>query len=383
MFASWDIPQTMVSPRTLGAMSTHDLRSLTQHFERPALGVNDWSNLKRPTMDSRKNLARHFLRGTVAAAIGLMAAAGANAQANRVPIDGHLPAGALASSWDNYYYVCRGTDPACYHDWIGQSARTNKVLIVTRTTGPRHAALGNKLGTGLNPTRDATNVALNSLVAWLAAAGVTADWTEDVTRISGSYKAWVFLSTSGDMLQKHGTANSTGAVDTTTSAFLDAAKVNLRQYMRAGGGFVAIHNALGTEHNWPYYEGLLGNTNGYDTAGYQMGAVNIVGSADSATAGLPASWSMQDEFTNLMPFPTNVKFLATVDESTLANKRTVHPGHGSFHPVAWCQYYDGGRVFATTLGHDTSAWSPGNDQFKTLVVNGIKSAMGLTPFCAK
>jgi type 1 glutamine amidotransferase len=333
-------------------------------------------------MDSKKSFARHAIRGAVAAAIGLVAAAGASAQANRIPIDGHLPAGALASSWDNFYYVCRGMDPACYHDWIGQAARTNRVLIVSRTTGPRHAALGNKLAAGLNPARDASNVALNSLIAWLAAAGVTADWTEDVTRISGSYKAWVFLDTSGDMLQKHGTANSTGAVDTTTGAFLDAAKVNLRQYMRAGGGFVAIHSAVGTEHNWPYYEGLLGNTNGYDTAGYQMGAVNVVGSADSATAGL-ANWTMQDEFTNLAPYPTNVKFLATVDESTLAVKRTVHPGHGSFHPVAWCQYYDGGRVFATTLGHDVSAWSPGNAQFQSLVVNGIKSAAGLTPFCTR
>ena len=89
---------------------------------------------------------------------------------------------------------------------------------------------------------------------------------------------------------------------------------------------------------------------------------------------------------------TNVKFLATVDENTLATKRTVHPGFPNFHPVAWCHYYDGGRAWITTLGHDVSATSditippgtntvPGRAQFQSLIVNGIKSAMGLIPFC--
>ena len=93
-----------------------------------------------------------------------------------------------------------------------------------------------------------------------------------------------------------------------------------------------------------------------------------------------------DEWYNLVPFPTNVKFLATVDENTLATRRTVHPGHGDFHPVAWCQYYDGGRAWLTTLGHDREAFTdgssfPGQAQFKHLIVNGILSAMGNLPFC--
>ena len=87
-----------------------------------------------------------------------------------------------------------------------------------------------------------------------------------------------------------------------------------------------------------------------------------------------------------MPYPTNVKFLLTVDENTLATRRTTHPGHGSFHPTTWCQYYDGGRSWVTTLGHDRAAFTdgsgfPGQAQFKQLIVNGILSAMGNKPFC--
>jgi type 1 glutamine amidotransferase len=63
-----------------------------------------------------------------------------------------------------------------------------------------------------------------------------------------------------------------------------------------------------------------------------------------------------------------------------------HPGHGDFHPVAWCQYYDGGRAWLTTLGHDPEAWKAnsalaGAKEFQSLIVNGIKSAMGAQPFC--
>jgi type 1 glutamine amidotransferase len=293
-------------------------------------------------------------------------------------------------SGDFDYGVCRGTDPKCYSGWIAD--RNNKVLIYTRTAGPRHANLGPALAPGLNPPLTPAHVVQNALVKWLAEQGVAADWTEDVNTLastigpSSRYNAVIFASTSRDALWKHGTAvNPTRALDTTTGAHLDAGKTALRQFVRNGGGFVGIHNAFGTEYNWPYYEGLLGNANYYDHGQFQDGTVNIV-ARDASTNGLPASFPFKDEWYNLRPFPTQVKFLATVDEDSLATKRTTHPGHGKFHPIAWCQYYDGGRVWVTTLGHDRDAFTDGSTfpsqaQFKQLIVNGILSAMGNKPFC--
>jgi hypothetical protein len=63
------------------------------------------------------------------------------------------------------------------------------------------------------------------------------------------------------------------------------------------------------------------------------------------------------------------------------------PGHGDFHPVAWCQYYDGGKVWVTTLGHDARDFEAddanfaGALEFQQLVIGGIKSVMGAEPFC--
>ena len=329
-------------------------------------------------------------------------------------------------SGDFDYGVCRGTDPKCYHDWAHEErANPPRVLIYTRTAGPRHANLGSRLGPGLNPplceatpcpppppppanqpqlqpqATSAHTVQL-ALIRWLKAKGVEADWTEDVTRISNlhRYRAVIFASTSRDTLFAHGRAaglcgtptltNPTGfdpncAVNTSTGAHLDAAKTALRQYMRAGGAFVGIHNAFGTEYNWPYYEGLLGNANYYDHGANQDGDAVVV-AKDSSTAGLPARWPFRDEWYNVRPFPTKVKFLVNVDEDSLATRREIHPGHGKFHPVAWCQYYDGGRVWVTTLGHDRAAFTegsgfPGQAAFQSMITNGILSAMGLLPFC--
>lgn len=294
------------------------------------------------------------------------------------------------------YGVCRGIDARCFHAWPRAATSQYRILLFTRTAGPRHANLGPALGPGLNPPLADGNLVQKGMLALAEKNGWKLDYTEDLsfmTRLDG-YNAVVFFSTSRDTLDDDG-------------------KTALRQYMRAGGGFVAIHNAFGTMYNWPYYEGLLGGTNYYDHGPNRTGDVVVVDRQDSATKDLPARFGFKDEWYNLVPFPTKVRFLATVDEKSwtpvpagegfpaggsppgvmprrppgppLASVVGKHPGHGAFHPVAWCQYYDGGKVFATTLGHDAGIFTdpkfPGAEAFQSLVAGGIRSVMGAAPFC--
>jgi hypothetical protein len=289
--------------------------------------------------------------------------------------------------FDPSYNVIRGRVPQSYHPWV--TNREDRILLYTRTAGPRHAHLGPALPAGLNPPLTAQHVLQNAMIKWMGEVGVQVDWTEEVTRMPGigsPYKAVVFASTSRDTLWKHGTAVATNsAVNTTTGAHLDQAKTALRQYMRAGGGFVGIHNAFGTEYNWEWYEGMLGGANYYDHGSHQDGQIVAV-EADPTTEGLPGRWLFRDEWYNFVPFPTRVKFLLAVDESTIATGARTHPGHGDFHPVSWCQYYDGGRAFLTSLGHDSAAWTDGSgfagqEFFKQHIVKGVLSAMGKIPFC--
>jgi len=303
------------------------------------------------------------------------------------------PGGPLNDNLGNMDYgVCRGVDPKCFHDWPRPKTADYRILLFTRTAGPRHANLGPPLPPGLNPPLAEGNAVHRGMLGLAAKNGWTLDYTEDLqsmARLDG-YNAVVFFSTSRDTLD-------------------DAAKTALRQYLRAGGGFVGVHNAFGTLYNWPYYEGLLGGANFYDHGPFRAGDVAIVDRKDASTRNLPARFAFKDEWYNLAPFPTKVRFLATVDEkswtgappegppppgvvpqgpprSRLPKAVGSHPGHGGFHPVAWCQYYDGGKAWLTTLGHDAGVFSqdgsfPGATAFQEMLGGGIKSVMGVEPFC--
>ena len=57
----------------------------------------------------------------------------------------------------------------------------------------------------------------------------------------------------------------------------------------------------------------------------------------------------------------------------------------TIHPVTWCQYYDGGKAWLTTLGHDSKIFTDpsfaGGAEFKTMITGGLKSVMGIEAFC--
>ena len=298
--------------------------------------------------------------------------------ATATPDNGRAGTIYYSSGVDPQFGVCRGTDPSCYHDWYDFDPQKNgyHVLVFTKTAGPRHADLGPALGPGLDPTLTSANVVQNAMIRLGQQNGFSVDWTEDTSVFASpatllKYNAILFF--------------------TSRTALDDAAQTSLRIYMEAGGAFIGVHNAFGTEYNWNWYLGLLGNAQLMDHGPEQTATVNLTRQNDSTDSGLPASWTGEDEWYNLTTEPTDVKVLATVDEKTMPTDPPVgyygEPGMGSDHPVTWCQYYDGGRAWLTTMGHDAGDWEaastfPGAQQFQTMLVNGIKSAMGETKFCS-
>jgi len=309
---------------------------------------------------------------------GAPAPAGSTAQIGGPPPS----AGRQAPYQDPYrdkvadYGVCRGTDPACYNDWNLPRADDGRVrvLVLTATGSSRHAHLGPLLPAGMNPPLTEEHVAQNAMVRWGQEYGFEVDWTEDVRQLDSParlapYDAVVFLSTSRTMLD-------------------DASRTALLQYVRSGGGFVAIHNTLGAMYHWPWFQGLLGGANFYDHGPHRDGQVVTVDRRDTSTRDLPRRWDFRDEWYNLEPFPTGVRFLAEVDTDTFGSGTGFngHPGHAGEHPVSWCQYYDGGRAWITSLGHAPEAWAedpalPGAGSFETHVIGGILGAAGERPFC--
>ena len=211
-----------------------------------------------------------------------------------------------------------------------------RVLVFTRTTGFRHASI---------PTGIATVRALG------AEDGFAVTATEDPgafrpAELAG-YRAVVFLSTTGDVLDPAG-------------------RSALEAYVRGGGGFVGVHSASDTEYGWPFYAELVGAR----FAGHPpVQPVTVRFRPGALTAGLPATWRVTDEPYNFRGRPRGVQVLATLDESTYSGGTM-----GADHPIAWTAEVGRGRSFYLGLGHPEAIYA--DPVFRRLLAGGIRYASG-------
>ncbi|HEY7102464.1 MAG TPA: ThuA domain-containing protein [Mycobacteriales bacterium] len=229
-----------------------------------------------------------------------------------------------------------GSDPAPAGSGPAAGAGPYRVLVFTRTTGFRHASI---------PTGIAAVRALG------AADGFAVTATEDPAAFTPSglagYRAVVFLSTTGDVLDPAG-------------------RSALEAYVRGGGGFVGVHSASDTEYGWPFYGELVGAR----FAGHPaVQPVTVRLRPGPLTAGLPATWRVTDEPYNFRTRPQGVRVLATLDESTYSGGTM-----GADHPIAWTAEVGRGRSFYTGLGHPDAIYA--DPVFRTLLAAGIRYAAG-------
>ncbi|WP_042399200.1 ThuA domain-containing protein [Streptacidiphilus carbonis] len=200
-----------------------------------------------------------------------------------------------------------------------------RVLLFTRTAGFRH---------------DSIPAGIAALGELAAEQGLELTATEDPGAFTGAGLAGtiavVFLSTTGEVLTDEG-------------------RKALEQFHSAGGGFLGIHSAAGTEYDWPFYGELLGSRfHGHPAP--QPAAVTVEDRGHPATGHLPERWEWTDEWYDFRSPPragAGVRVLATVDESLYQGGRM-----GADHPLVWCREPEGrGRSFYTALGHYDAAYA--------------------------
>ncbi|MFC1403881.1 MULTISPECIES: ThuA domain-containing protein [Streptacidiphilus] len=200
-----------------------------------------------------------------------------------------------------------------------------RVLLFTRTAGFRH---------------DSIPAGIAALGELAAGQGLELTATEDPGAFTEAgldgTTAVVFLSTTGEVLTDQG-------------------RQALERFLSAGGGFLGIHSAAGTEYDWPFYGELLGSRFHSHPAA-QPAAVTVEDRNHPATAHLPEQWDWTDEWYDFRSPPRSaegVRVLATVDESRYQGGRM-----GTDHPLVWCREPEGkGRSFYTALGHFDEAYS--------------------------
>ena len=222
---------------------------------------------------------------------------------------------------------------------LSREAADRRVLVFSKTAGFRHDSIADGI----------------AAVRRLGSAnGFAVEAIEDAAVFQdgslGSYAAVVFLNTTGDVLNA-------------------AEQQGLEGFVRSGKGFVGVHSASDTEHQWPWYGALVGACFRSHPA-IQPAQIRVSDRVHPSTRSLPAVWGRTDEWYNFQTNPRGrVHVLATLDEATYSGGEL-----GTDHPISWCQFYDGGRSWYTALGHTRESYS--EPLFLEHLLGGIRFAAG-------
>lgn len=156
----------------------------------------------------------------------------------------------------------------------------------------------------------------------------------------------------------------------------DEQRVAFMRYIQAGGGFVGIHSASGTERKWRWFKQLLGATF-YWHDKFQPFDVIVLDDQHPSLKHLPNKWNREkgDEFYFLKEMGVNLRVLAVNDATTLTGENPKRlDTFGEVFPSVWCQEFDGGRSWYTSLGHDKNDYY--DPAFRTHFLGGIEWVIG-------
>jgi len=278
-------------------------------------------------------------------------------------------------------------------------AAPRKVLVVTVTTGFRHSSI---------PTAEKVLAELgkDSSAFQVEYARVEnndpqfkgPDGKPDKEKVNAAIAKVLAEKMSPAALKKYDAvifANTTGDLPLPDKqAFLD--------WIKSGKGFVGMHSATDTFHNFAPYIEMIGGEFKTHGAQVEVDAVNQ-DSECPACRHLPGSWKVYDEIYQFKNFDrSKVHGLLTLDRHP--NDKT--PGN---YPISWCKEYGErwmpapangaalliqrewhtrpGRVFYTSLGHREDVWDPSwpdrknpkevAEAYQKHILGGIKWALGL------
>lgn len=202
---------------------------------------------------------------------------------------------------------------------------------------------------------------IEAIKALAAENGFTVDASEDPSVFTDEnlkkYDAIIFSNTNNDVF------------DT------DAQKVAFMRFTQAGGGFMGIHSASGTERQWKWFKHLLGGTFFFHEP-YGKFDVILLDRDHPSLAHLPARWTKEDECYYLKEMNVDLTVLAVNDLTGFKiNEKRLRPNtFGDVFPSVWCQEFDGGRQWYTSLGHNKEDYK--TPEYRQHLLGGLQWILG-------
>lgn len=160
-------------------------------------------------------------------------------------------------------------------------------------------------------------------------------------------------------------------------AFLtEEQRLNFKNYILSGKGFMAIHSANASERDWPWYAQMVGGKFVRHPR-LQKFDIKVIDSTHPSTAHLENVWNWEDECYYSTHLNPAIHVLLAVDLTTIDDdKKMEYPGvvFGDLFPLAWVHHFEGTRVFYTALGHKIGYYE--DKQFRQHLKGGIEWVMG-------
>lgn len=153
----------------------------------------------------------------------------------------------------------------------------------------------------------------------------------------------------------------------------DDQKVAFMRYVQAGGGFVGIHSATGTERQWLWFKRLIG-ASFLRHAKHQPFTEIIIDPSHPSTSFLPKLWKRDDECYFFKEYNPDIHVLVVHDLMPLDDKDKPTYYGGISSPSVWCHEFDGGRQWYTSLGHDSTTYQ--TPEFQQHLMGGIMWVIG-------
>ena len=135
-------------------------------------------------------------------------------------------------------------------------------------------------------------------------------------------------------------------------------KLAFQNFIKNGGGFIAIHSSSAVERKWPWYWELVGGKF-VRHAPHQNFNVVVLEKNHPSTYFLDKVWKVKDEcyfFNNLNP---KINVLLASDLRTIEDdKKVEYPNDifGNYFPLCWSNEFEGARQWYTALGHDAATY---------------------------
>ena len=200
-------------------------------------------------------------------------------------------------------------------------------------------------------------------IAALQKLGIENGFTTDTTTNSAlftdanlkKYDAIIFSNTNNDVFDS------------------EEQRVAFMRYIQAGGGFMGIHSASGTERKWKWFKLMLGGTF-LRHPPFQPFTVHVLDKKHPAVKKLSSQWETSDECYFFKEINPSIKVLLASDISTVkeadSSKNVIPDVFGNRYPASWCQEFDGGKIFYTALGHSKEDYS--NATYMAHILEALK-----------